>query len=136
MKSVAVFLVLALISIFQMAAAIEPSVILVTTETALVYRMSDGQFQLKGRLSDRAARGNPWQGQPLGELTDHRRLVDAYVANFLDCGEDVVAKVALKQWIQQETESTAKIDRWIRNLMAKRLNDSHIVVSSREGRGR
>jgi len=135
MKNVVVFLILALNSVFHMAAAIEPSVVLVTTEEALVYRVSADQVELKERLSDRDAPGNTQQDQALEELADRRRLAAAYVANFLDCGQDVIATESLKEWVQQETASTAKVDGWIRNLVAKRVNDSYIMVSSRGGKG-
>jgi hypothetical protein len=134
MKNVVVFIILALSSVFHMAAAIEPSVVLVTTDAALVYRMSDGQVELKERLTDRDALGKTQQGQALEELADSRRLATAYVANFLECGEDVIATAPLKEWIQQETAST-KVDGWIRNLVAKRVNSSYIMVSDREGAG-
>jgi hypothetical protein len=135
MKNVVIFLILALSSVFHMAAAIEPSVVLVTTEEALVYRVRDGQIELKDRLSDKDALGNTQQGQALEELADRKRLATAYVANFLECGQGVIATEPLKEWVRQETASTAKIDGWIRNLVARKVNDSYIIVSDRGGKG-
>lgn len=134
MKNVSVFLILGLSSVFHMASAIEPSVVLVTTEGELVYRVSADRVELKERLSDREAPGNTQPEQALEELPDRRRLATAYVANFLDCGQHVIAPESLNEWVQQETISAAKVDGWIRNLVAKRVNDSYTMVSSREGK--
>ncbi|TQK10633.1 hypothetical protein [Herbaspirillum sp. SJZ107] len=135
MKNVLVFLILALSSVFHMAAAIEPSVVVVTTEEALVYRVSADQVELKERLPRKDAPGKTQQDQALEELADRRRLAAAYVANFLDCGQDVSTTASLKEWVQQETASTAKVDGRIRNLVAKRVSETYIMVSHRGGEG-
>lgn len=135
MKNVVAFLILALSSVVRLAAATEPSVVVVTTKEALVYRVSADQVELKERLANRHAPGNAQQDQALEEFADHRRLAAAYVANFLDCGQSVSATESMQGWVQQETASTAKVGRWIHNLVAKRVGDSYIMVSNRSGKG-
>lgn len=133
MKKIVAFLVLALINAFHVVTAMEPSIVLVTTEKALVYRTNDGQAELMTERPAKYAPDNTQQGQSLQELADRRRLEAAYVANFLDCGQDVIAKESLEEWIRRELASTADDGGRIRHLVAKPVNDSYIMVSGQEG---
>jgi hypothetical protein len=132
MKNVVLFLALAWANAFHMATAMEPSIVLVTSEEPLVYRTNNGLVELKGRRANRAVLSVSQQGQALQESPDRERLVAAYATNFLDCGRDVIAPEPLKEWIRQELESTAK-DARIRRLVTTPVNDSYVMVSAQGG---
>jgi hypothetical protein len=131
MKNVVVFLAFVYGSAFHVVAAAEPAIVLLTTEETQVYQTNNGQVELKERRVE-SPLPDDMQGRPLQELNDRWRLKAAHVANFLDCGQDVVASEPLKKWTQQRIDELGEDDRWSR-LVVKPVNESYVMVSERDG---
>jgi hypothetical protein len=131
MKWVVAFLVLAWGIALHAAAAMEPLIVLVTSDETRVYRVNDGKIELKERYVKGGDFSDSLQVQALDDLPDSKRLVAAYLTNFLDCGQRVTAATPLREWIQQESNATD--GRWLRRLETIPVNDSYILISAQGG---
>lgn len=132
MKNVMVFLVLACTSAFHMVAAADPAIVLTTTKDTQVYQANNGRVELTEWPVSSPLPGNTRE-RPLQEFADHGRLKSAYMANYLDCGPEVVASEPLKKWTQQRIDELAKDDRWSPNMVVTPVNEFYVMVSGPDG---